>query len=511
MKIVLLLVWRFLYSCAYYILIVALLQHFGKFIFVLGIFSLVSKLLAPLVGWFADVKFGRYEMIKFGTLILSVPAILTFITQYTEGVTREVIEAAAMAIVITCTTCTFVAMLPFLTDQLIGATSDELSMVVYWYLWANSLGKGLSCIFLGSKQRIVYIIAAVIAIIPLALIIISDCLCQQWLDRTHKVTNPIKLIIQVLNYTRKHKYPERRSAFTYLDEEQPSRMDFGKEKFGGPFTEEEVEDVKTVLRLIPIVACLSVSVENVPPVHVGMFEENEFISTVLNQGLVEGIWLFVVLIIPLYRIIHLFIGKYIPSMLKCAGIGLFLQLLGYVLMEASAIKGETSSVDPQRYLSCVPLDKVNGSFQQIPGDNVEWYWKIGPLILYGVGQAIVNIIIYEFIIAQSPDKMKGFVIGLKLVFAACAPNFYLSFFSLNLKFTLCLDLTVCVTLAVLFAVFLFLSKCYTLRERNREINIQAIVEEHYERYMDQEEEYEREHGNESDSSSDSDTAISDSD
>ena len=72
---------------------------------------------------------------------------------------------------------------------------------------------------------------------------------------SHKVTNPIKLIIQVLNYTRKHSYPERRSAFTYIDEEQPTRMDYGKEKFGGPFTEEEVEDVKTVLRLIPLVIC----------------------------------------------------------------------------------------------------------------------------------------------------------------------------------------------------------------------------------------------------------------
>ena len=40
-------------------------------------------------------------------------------------------------------------------------------------------------------------------------------------------------------------------------------------------------------------------------------------------------------------------------------------------------------------------------------------------------------------------------------------------------------------------LILVLSKCYTLRERNREINIQAIVEEHYERYMDQEEEYMR--------------------
>ena len=33
-------------------------------------------------------------------------------------------------------------------------------------------------------------------------------------------------------------------------------MDYGKEKFGGPFTEEEVEEVKTVLRLLPIVICL---------------------------------------------------------------------------------------------------------------------------------------------------------------------------------------------------------------------------------------------------------------
>ena len=46
-------------------------------------------------------------------------------------------------------------------------------------------------------------------------------------------------------------------------------------------------------------------------------------------------------------------------------------------------------------------------------------------------------------------------------------------------------------LVVLFAIFLFLSKWYTLCERNREINIQAIVEEHCARYMDQEEEYER--------------------
>ena len=98
-------------------------------------------------------------------------------------------------------------------------------------------------------------------------------------------------------------------------------------------------------------------------------------------------------------------------------------------------------------------------------------------------------LVYEFIIAQSPDKMKGLVIG---IFLICHGFVYLMTVKFsNLTFTLCYDLSLSLVLVVLFVVFLVLSKCYTLRERNREINIQAIVEEHYERYLDQEEEYMR--------------------
>ena len=125
------------------------------------------------------------------------------------------------------------AVLLFLTDQIIGASSDELSSVVRWCFWANKVGLWLYesvFYFMHYGHVSVFFILLTFAV-PLAVIIISDCLCQQWLDRTHKVTNPIKLIIQVLNYTRKHSYPERRSAFTYIDEEQPTRMDYGKEKF----------------------------------------------------------------------------------------------------------------------------------------------------------------------------------------------------------------------------------------------------------------------------------------
>ena len=41
-------------------------------------------------------------------------------------------------------TCYSAAMLPFITDQIIGATSDELSAVVRWYYWVLMLVYQLS-------------------------------------------------------------------------------------------------------------------------------------------------------------------------------------------------------------------------------------------------------------------------------------------------------------------------------------------------------------------------------
>ena len=85
-------------------------------------------------------------------------------------------------------TCYMAAMLPFLTDQIIGATSDELSAVVRWYMWAGRFGYALSTIvtweFVYVNFRIIGAGVALIVAVPLAVIIISDYLCQQWLDRT---------------------------------------------------------------------------------------------------------------------------------------------------------------------------------------------------------------------------------------------------------------------------------------------------------------------------------------
>ena len=50
----------------------------------------------------------------------------------------------------------------------------------------------------------------------------------------------------------KHKKQIRRSAFTYCDDERPSRLDFGKQRYGGPFTTEQVEDVKVMINIVKV-------------------------------------------------------------------------------------------------------------------------------------------------------------------------------------------------------------------------------------------------------------------
>ena len=62
--------------------------------------------------------------------------------------------------------------------------------------------------------------------------------------------NPPTTIYQVLKFAAKHKAPLNRSALTYWEEDIPSRMDLGKLRYGGPFTTEQVEDVKSILRLL---------------------------------------------------------------------------------------------------------------------------------------------------------------------------------------------------------------------------------------------------------------------
>ena len=163
--------------------------------------------------------------------------------------------------------------LQFGMDQMLEASSEQLSSFIHWYFWCIHLGQVMSfyvfvimyilshnCTikFRGTSEygylfSYLGLIGSILLPIQIVLsvtgIIINICYKKMYrIELTSR--NRLHLVLKVLKYAYDHKYPLNRSAFTYWENDIPSRIDLGKQKYGGPFTYEQVEDVKTMLRLI---------------------------------------------------------------------------------------------------------------------------------------------------------------------------------------------------------------------------------------------------------------------
>ena len=129
------------------------------------------------------------------------------------------------------------------------ASSADITRFLKWYIWVWLIGFVLMHTF---KKCICNELASIPLPACLTLALCLDFNFNHWLIKEPVSKNPLKLIYRVMHYAWKNKYPRQRSAFTYCDDKRYSRMDFAKQKFGGPFTTEEVEDVKTFWRILKL-------------------------------------------------------------------------------------------------------------------------------------------------------------------------------------------------------------------------------------------------------------------
>ena len=117
-----------------------------------------------------------------------------------------------------------------------------------------------------------------IVAICLTLVVSTNYLFSNRLIKEPVTQNPFKLVYKVVRYAIKTKHPRQRSAFTYWEDDPPSRMDFGKIKYGGPFTTEQVEDVKIFFKTLGIILVVSF------PTSMELnFPKHEFYTTYLNK------------------------------------------------------------------------------------------------------------------------------------------------------------------------------------------------------------------------------------
>ena len=138
-------------------------------------------------------------------------------------------------------------------DQLHDASTNEIKSFISWYVWMYMSG-GIAVEYAYTCTNKKYGLIGMLLICICLTIVLSMSLClDNALVKEPATQNPFKLVYKVIRYAIKHKYPACRSAFTYHEDDIPSRLDLGKAKYGGQFTTKQVEDIKTFLRLLSIV------------------------------------------------------------------------------------------------------------------------------------------------------------------------------------------------------------------------------------------------------------------
>ena len=252
-----------------------------------NVFQGLAYLLYPVCGWIAEVSFSNFKMIKWSHVILlmsSVTIVAMSIVnlihpsyQTAKNISVDVI-GVTLILIFTAGLGMFESnAIQFGMDQMLEASSKQLSSFIHWYFWCAHIGPlvlfyiavGIFLYFVNCRfqmdhvHKLFHTITNFLMLITSSIetvIFIFAVVYIYWSKQSHqndqKSRNPMKIICEVLKYSWKHKVPEKRSALTYWENDIPSRIDLGKDKYGGPFTYEEVEDVKSFFRLLLLILSL---------------------------------------------------------------------------------------------------------------------------------------------------------------------------------------------------------------------------------------------------------------
>ena len=427
----------------------------------------------PLFGLLADVWIGRYKAILIGIVLCFISWIIIGIgfmayEYYSYTTILKIVYSIVYILEFPGYACFSANIIQYNIDQLVGASADELNSVIYWHTGIEKITLILLYFLQCNLNGTFYTLGAFIASgVSVSLVLVSHSFFKHKLENISLIKNPIKLIVRVLCYARKHKYPENRSALTYWEEEAPSRLDLGKDKYGGPFTEEEVEDVKTVFRMLPIyIAVIGYAfVDN----SMWTSGKNSTLYCYLVTEIEYHICSIFLLLLYLY-FIRVCFYKYIPSMLTRMSVGLFFCV---------------TTVVSQLVINIFMKDQFVNKMLFIP----QTLNSLSFILLYPVS--------LEFTVAQSPVHMRGVMVG--MLYTSWGTG---KLINILLKFPFdCESQYICtsfyyyiaksVLVLIILIVFVILAKRYKYRVRENEVNIVQIVDDHYQKYMEQEEQYNR--------------------
>ena len=230
-------------------------------IFLIG--TSLPQLFYPLAGWIADARIGRYRVTQISMWLVFIGHCVLFFPflflQLIDKAKYVYYIFPVAYLVINAGLAGFrTNIIQFGMDQMVGASGSQLSAFIHWYYWSTYVGSTtasfvLSCLF---SEYLPFVIGVGISVVITGAALFCWYSLRKWLEQEPISINPFKTVYKVLLFSSKHKAPIHRSSLTYWEDTKPSRLDLGKSKYGGPFTTEEVENVKTFFSIILVLVSL---------------------------------------------------------------------------------------------------------------------------------------------------------------------------------------------------------------------------------------------------------------
>lgn len=221
-----------------------------------------AQLLFPLFGWIADAKIGRYHMLHFSMWFLWCSyGLITLLFSVDDRVSWNRYLLPVWMLIINIGSAAFQATaIPFGADQIVYGPSEQISSFFYWYYWLRNLGAiflylSFTCTNFDAHWH--GIVFGLIATASMSLVLILNALLGGWFFIDPEKKNPLWNIIKIFLAAVKAKRPLIRSAFSFSNLPAPTRMDLTKTVHGGQFDSEEVENAKTVGRVLTVLLSVS--------------------------------------------------------------------------------------------------------------------------------------------------------------------------------------------------------------------------------------------------------------
>ena len=458
----------------------------------------------PLGGWVGDIRCGRYKTIKCSLLFfvamwvipMAVSCVNLVIIKHPTLFVHSGAKLVAMVIFI-CLVITgsigFIAFLsniiPFVMDQLRDAPAQDCRIFIYWYAWIINLCKLLAELILMKifKQSApLNTVAFFVSLASIAIMISCFVLLrkrERWFNTEPCRVNPYKLVYKVTKFAYQHKRPLRRSAFTYCEDKIPFGLDLGKSKYGGPFTTEEVEDVKVfyeILKVLLVTGPLLYLTSLCDDYFKFEFQLQAYKTTTnfVSSQLYDVQNLFAFVAIPLYLILCRCtklcsrpIFKILTKMELATALLLVSMLCALAVNIASHSQNEG--------LSCM--------FQQSGEDFSLLFVSLTIIEQVLAGSVLlIYICLYEFICAQSPHSMRGMLIGVAYTIQGVFSLLYLilrlPFSHWKYSYPSCglvyYSMNIVIGVAS-FILFTWVARRYKYRERNEPSRERQFAEEYY--------------------------------